>query len=364
MNKEPQDEGERCGILDLDAPELYINREISWLSFNRRVLEEALDPSHPLLERVKFLAICGSKLDEFFMVRVSGLLRQVEEGALEIPPDGMTPTEQLAAIRTQVSDLYPAYARCWKDELMPTLADAGIIVRRTADLDAAEKAALRRTFEASILPTLTPMAFDAAHPFPFISNLGPSLAVAVRDTEDGSSHFARVKVPGGMFSRFYPMDGGGREQSFIFLEDLVAANLDLLFPGMEIADDVSLLFNTLTGYARSPGYKKLLVAPASLKTGIISRIDREIERHRERGDGHIAWKMNGLLDKDVIRALYRASEAGVRVDLNVRGLCARACSASRRRSGCFRLSGGSSNTPGSIISTTAAIPKCFWGVRT
>jgi polyphosphate kinase len=566
---------EGCDLLDLDAPGLYINRELSWLSFNRRVLEEAQDPAHPLLERLKFLAICGSNLDEFFMARVSGLLRQVEEGALETPPDGMTPGEQLAAIRTEVRSLYPAYAHCWEDALLPALRDAGIAINRVADLDPSLRAALREIFETSILPTLTPMAFDAARPFPFISSLALSLAVVVRDG-DCSSRFARVKVPVGLFGRFYPVDA----RSFVLLEDLVAANLDLLFPGMEIAgawafrvtrdaeievqieegsdlltaveegvahrrtadavrlevaadmpadlvsflaphtgllpeqvyrspaplalsdlwslhaldrpdlrdapflpavpplldppeaaaerlrredlllyhpydsfaafvrflshaaddpavlaikitlyrigadspvldallaarkngkqvtvlvelkakfdeteniswartleragvhvvlghphlkvhakiclivmrhdngilrivhlgsgnynpvttriygdlsyvtadpaiaDDASHLFNALTGYARPPGYKRLLVAPDYLRDGIVARINREIERHQAHGDGYIAWKMNGLLDRDVIRALYRASRAGVRVDLNVRGLCA------------------------------------------
>ncbi|HDS62536.1 MAG TPA: RNA degradosome polyphosphate kinase, partial [Methanofollis liminatans] len=225
-----QDEKEGCDLLDLDAPGLYINRELSWLSFNRRVLEEAQDPAHPLLERLKFLAICGSNLDEFFMVRVSGLLRQVEEGALETPPDGMTLAEQLAAIRTAVRSLYPAYAHCWEDDLLPALGAAGIAINRVADLDPSLRAALRETFETSILPTLTPMAFDAARPFPFISSLALSLAVVVRDG-DGSSRFARVKVPVGLFGRFSPADA----RSFVLLEDLVAANLDLLFPGMEIA---------------------------------------------------------------------------------------------------------------------------------
>lgn len=570
-----QDGRDQCTILDLNAPELYINRELSWLSFNRRVLEEARDPTHPLLERVKFLAICGSNLDEFFMVRVSGLLRQVEEGALETPPDGMTPAEQLAAIRTEVLGLYPAYAHCWEGEILPALGNAGIAITRVLDLDPSLRAALREHFETSILPTLTPMAFDAARPFPFISSLALSLAVVVRDG-DGTSHFARVKVPVRLFGRFYPVDG----RSLVFLEDLVAANLDLLFPGMEIAgawafrvtrdaeievqieegsdlltaveesvahrqtagpvrlevaadmpadivaflarhtglspegvyvsraplalsdlwslhalprpdlrdapflpavpplldppeaaaerlrghdlllyhpydsftafvrflahaaedpavlaikitlyrigadspvldallaarknskqvtvlvelkakfdeseniswaraleragvhvvyghphlkvhakvclivmrdgdgilriahlgsgnynpvttrlygdlsyvtadpaiaDDVGQVFNALTGYARPPGYKRLLVAPEHLRGGIVARINREIERQEAHGDGYIAWKMNGLLDRDVIRALYRASRAGVRVDLQVRGLCA------------------------------------------
>ncbi|TAJ45502.1 polyphosphate kinase 1 [Methanofollis fontis] len=566
-------------VRDLDDPSLYINREVSWLAFNRRVLEEAEDVAHPLLERVKFLAICGSNLDEFFMVRVAGLLHQVAGGVLERPADGMTPGEQLAAIREEVCGLYPAYARCWEEEIRPALGDAGIVVRAMDDLTVEECADLRRTFAERVLPALTPMAFDAARPFPFISSLCLSLAVAVRDGDE-QRRFARVKVPAGLFPRLYPVRRGSGEQHLIFLEDVVAENLDLLFPGVRvegawpfrvtrdaeidvrieegadlltaveegvasrtmaaavrlevaasmppdivslltarlalsesdvyvsaaplalsdlwclhalnrperkdvpflpavpllldppedaaerlaksdlllyhpydsfgsvvrflewaaadpsvlaikitlyridpgspiieailearqngkqvtvlvelkakfderdniswartleragvhvvlghpslkvhakvcmvvrkhrdgiqrvvhissgnynavttriygdlsyvttdraIGDDVSLLFNSLTGYSRLPDYRCLLVAPEGLKSGILERIEREIGRQREHGDGHIAWKLNGLLDREIIAALYRASQAGVRVDLNVRGLCA------------------------------------------
>lgn len=565
------------------GPAHFINRELSWLSFHRRLIDEAKDTTHPLLERVKFFAICGSNLDEFFMVRVAGLTRQVQEGIQKIPPDGMLPTEQLSAIRGVVDELTGKHARCWKEELNPALRNEGVFIDRYDELTPAQRADLGDYFESVIMPSLTPMAFDAAHPFPFISNLALNLAVVVRDSR-GRERFARMKLPVELFSRFICVpwdipDSSGREQHCILLEDLVAAHLDRLFPGCEVvasypfrvtrnaeievvidngcdlmtaveegvanrlvappvrlevaasmpddiaemlrkkfclhsdqvyrnagplamvdfwglldidrpdlkdepfmpaippqlaggedilgaieeqdillyhpydsflpvihmleqaardpdvlaikitlyridrnspvisalllarkcgkqvtalvelkakfdeknnitfartledagvhvvygherlkvhaklclivrkkghgiiryvhigsgnynavttriyADlsyitcdpeigaDVTELFNALTGYAEQSQYRRLLVAPDTLKSGILQRIDREIERHKSHGDGYIACKTNGLLDRDIITAFYRASQAGVPVDLNVRGLC-------------------------------------------
>lgn len=148
------------GTVDLDDPGLYINRELSWLQFNHRVLEEALDQRHPLLERVKFLAIFANNLDEFFMIRISGLRRQLKGGALEAPPDGMTPVEQLAAIRRE---LLPELARqydCWHFDLLPKLREAGIRVLDFDELKRKQRRLLREYFEQEISPVLTPLAFD------------------------------------------------------------------------------------------------------------------------------------------------------------------------------------------------------------
>ena len=576
--------------VDLDDSSLYINRELSWLQFNHRVLEEALNERHPLLERVKFLAIFANNLDEFFMIRVSGLRRQLEVGALEFPPDGMTPAEQLVAIRRE---LLPELARqydCWNFDLLPKLREAGIRVLDFDELKRKQRKALRRFFEREIFPTITPLAFDPGHPFPHISNLSINLAVVINDPRHGE-RFARLKVPN-MFSRLMRIPGGEKgdadprlglgpalSNSFVWLEEVVAANLDMLFPGMEVAAaypfrvtrdadpeieedeasdllvaiqesvrmrhfgsavrlevgsampervrdilvdnlgvapyqvytvdgpiglaslldltrvdsadlkdrpfqtavpsaliadegifpavrrhsillyhpydsfapvvdfvrqaardpdvlaikqtlyrvgpnspivaalmearengkqvavlvelkarfdeennivwaqaleragvhvvyglvglkthakiclvvrrerdgimryvhlstgnyngvtarvytdlgyltsdpvigaDVSDLFNALTGYSRRDGYHKLLVAPGQMQEQIIARIEREIERQRQHGDGYLAFKMNALVDKPCIQALYRASQAGVRVDLQVRGIC-------------------------------------------
>ncbi|MDW5563901.1 MAG: polyphosphate kinase 1 [Methanomassiliicoccus sp.] len=570
------------GSTSLDDTRLFINRELSWLDFNRRVLEEAEDPTQPLLERVKFLAICSGNLDEFFMSRVPGLVRQSAKGALEPPPDGMSPAEQLEAIAGEVGGLLEEHARVWNEQILPELDAKGIHVRQMRDLQPDQKAALRKFFERDLFPILTPLAFDLNHPFPFISSGAINLAVVIRDNT-GHERFARVKVPSGsLFPRLIRVDqeaGTSRDSHYVFLEDLVAANLDLLFTGVnvvaahpfrvtrdaefeieldethdlltameeglesrrvgepvrleaaadmpkrlvdmlasklelashliyrstiplaladlwqlhgigrpdlqdtpflpnvpklvsneqtiltnvaehdvllyhpydsfqplitflkqaavdpevmaikitfyridscsplvdalmearrngkavaavlelkakfdevnniswarqlehagvhvvygpvdikihakmclvvkksrdgpirlchlssgnynsktartygdigyltsgpDIAADVSDLFNSLTGYCRKDDFRKLLVSPGGIRRGIVERIDREIAVHRERGSGHIAFKLNALIDKGIIQALYRASMAGVKVDLNVRGLC-------------------------------------------
>lgn len=580
-DRKKKGDGEGAVRSGLESPSLFINREISWIKFHRRILEEALDEGHPLLERVKFLAICGSNLDEFFMVRVSGLRRQMKKGALEVPPDGLTPLEQMEHINQELLSILETHGKCWYDDLLPKLKAQGITVHRVQDLDAKRRKGLREYFERMIFPAMTPLALDLNQPFPFISNLSINLAVIVRHPQRGD-RYARVKVPLDLFPRFVPLPGTaqGRNRDFVLLEDLVIDNLDLLFPGMKIKDahtfritrdadieiimdqaedlltaieesvetrrigspirlevdkdmpeklvelftnklglhplavfrshaplaltsfwdllgidrpdlkdvpflpyvhpemaadkdlmaaaehrdrmfyhpydsfvplvnflkqaatdpqvlaikitlyridkrspvidalmearengkavaavvelkarfdeennivwakaleragvhvvyglldlkvhaklllvvrkkgkdivryshlssgnynaqtvriygdigyltsdpdvgaDVADLFNYLTGYSHKDEYRKLLVSPVTLKREMISKIEREAQRHREHGDGYIGFKLNGLLDKDIIQALYRASMAGVRMDLNVRGLCA------------------------------------------
>lgn len=567
-----------------DSPSLYINRELSWIRFNHHVLEEALDDRHPLLERVKFLSIFANNLDEFFMIRVSGLQRQAAQGVLKAPPDGMTASEQLLAIEKTLLPEIALQYRCWH-EILPRLREAGIFIHSCAELDNEQKKALRTFFVEEVFPVLTPLAFDSAHPFPFISNLSLNLAIIIRDP-NGKELFARIKVPTGLFPRLVRVPGTSapghrddRNVHLVYLEDLVAAHLDLLFPGLEVvgaspfritrdadldievdeasdllttveeimeqrargtpvrievdssmhdstchmlekklgigshmlyrtghpvgmADlmellsldrpdlkdipfqpsippelaeekdifsairkkdillfhpydsftpvinfirqaahdpdvlaikitlyrvgskspivqalmearengkavaalielkarfdeennigwaraleragvhvvygvvglkvhaklcmvvrrekdgirrymhlgtgnynattsriytdfgmfscdpdigfDVANLFNFLTGYARFDQYRKLAVAPVTLRTAIISGIDREITSHREHGGGRLIFKMNALVDPECISALYRASQAGVKVDLQVRGIC-------------------------------------------
>lgn len=577
--------------INLDDPGLFINRELSWLEFSRRVLEEAHDKDHPLLERVKFLAIFHSIVDEFFMIRVSGLRRQLAARAVvEAPPDGMTPAQQLAAVRRALKPMLAHAADCWRKDLHPKLGEAGIQVLNYSDLKGKQRKLLRQYFEQEIFPVLTPLAFDPGHPFPHISNLSINLAVVIKDPHNGEQ-FARLKVPG-VFPRLlaipteekadrYVRLGLAENNSgtFVWLEEVVAANLDLLFPGLEvvaaypfrvtrdvdveieedeaddllsaieenigrrqfgtavrleiakdtperirsvlvtnlelapyqvyaierpiggadlteltkieradlqdapflplvsaalaaegnlfsaiasrdvllyhpydsfspvvdflqqaardpgvlaikqtlyrvgpnspvvdallearnngkqvavlvelkarfdeenniewaraleragvhvvyglvglkthakmllvvrreqngitryvhlgtgnynpvtsriytdfgyftcnptIGSDVSDLFNALTGYSRKQFYQEILVAPGNMRQEIINRIDREIERHTKHGDGRLIFKMNALVDKACIQALYRASQAGVRVDLQVRGIC-------------------------------------------
>jgi polyphosphate kinase len=575
---------------DLGDPSLYINRELSFLQFNHRVLEEALDERHPLLERIKFLSIVSSNLDEFFMIRVSGLRRQLEAGSLATPLEGMTPAEQLAAIRRE---LLPELARqydCWHYDLLPKLREAGIKVLPYDELKRKQRKLLGKHFEQEIFPALTPLAFDPGHPFPLISNLSINLAVVINDPVQGR-RFARLKVPD-MFPRLLriPSEETADEyqklglmeatsNNFVWLEEVIAANLEMLFPGLEIVDaypfrvtrdadpeieedeaadlliaiqesvrmrhfgsavrlevdstmpeqvrdilvanlglapyqvytadgpigladlveltrvnrselkdppfqpsvppslnteenifsvlrrrdvllyhpydsfdpvidfvrqaardpdvlaikqtlyrvgpdspvvadlmkarengkqvavlvelkarfdeennivwaraleqagvhvvyglvglkthckllmvvrregdgitryihmstgnyndvtarlysdigfftcdpeigaDVSDLFNALTGYSTKQEYRKLLVAPGTMRQEILARIEREIERQEQHGDGYLAFKMNSLVDKKCIQALYQASQAGVKVDLQVRGIC-------------------------------------------
>jgi polyphosphate kinase len=576
--------------IDLENPELYINRELSWLQFNARVLEEAEDLSHPLLERVKFLSIFSSNLDEFFMIRISGLREQLSGGVLEAPPDGMTPSEQIASVRQELTDQLKRFSHCWQQDILPKLASHNIHVLRYSQLQPKQRQLLRRYFSQEIFPTLTPLAFDPAHPFPHISNLSFNLAVVAKDPERGEC-FARVKMPD-TFPRLLRIPNEDMvkesekvgltelaENNFVWLEEVVAANIGLLFPGLKImaaypfritrdadfeieedeaADlletieeqidmrqfgsvvrlemdqstpdtirdvlvrnlslapyqvytqdlplglsslmeltkiersdlkfppflpttpdilqkseslfsiirredvllyhpydnfmpvvdfireaasdpnvlaikqtlyrvgsnsaivdalmearqngkqvavlfelkarfdeenniewarklegegvhvvygvlglkthakmclvvrrdedgirryihlgtgnynpvtsrvytdlslftchsavgaDVSDLFNALTGYSRKAAYNKLLVAPRMLREHILERIHREIQRHKTHQDGHIVFKMNALADKSCIQALYRASQAGVKIDLQIRGVC-------------------------------------------
>jgi polyphosphate kinase len=571
--------------LPADNPSIYINRELSWIRFNRHVLDEALDETHPLLERVKFLAIFANNLDEFFMVRVSGLQRQLAKGVLKSPPDGMTPGQQLEAIRQMLIPELEAQYYTWHEKILPRLDAAGIHVHMYAGLSDEQKNAMHTFFVNEVFPVLTPLAFDSSHPFPFISNLSLNLAIIVRDPAK-KEYFARVKVPTNLFSRLVRVPdlcGSGSiddsEVHLVYLEEIIAAHLDMLFPGLEviasfpfritrdadleievdeasdllttveeimeqrakgkavrievdhtmhdgichmlekklgisssmlyrighpvgmadfmqllsldrpdlkdiqflpslpsdlsegkdifsairhhnillyhpydsfspvvnflrqaahdpdvlaikitlyrvgsnspvvnalmearengkavaalielkarfdeennigwaralehegvhvvygvvglkvhaklcmivrrekdgirrymhlgtgnynattsriytdfglftcdkvIGEDVANLFNFLTGYARIENYQKLLVAPVTLRNGIIDRIDREISRHQKHGDGHLVFKMNALVDPVCIAALCRASEAGVKVDLQVRGIC-------------------------------------------
>jgi len=578
--------------LDLSDPPLYINRELSLLQFNYRVLAEALDADrHPLLERVKFLSIFFNNIDEVFMTRVSGLRRQLAAGVVEAPPDGMTPAEQLAAVRRDLEPMVKKATACWHEDLAPKLAATGIHVLSYDQLKGNQRRLMRRHFEREIFPVLTPLAFDPGHPFPHISNLSVNLAVVVEEPGKGRK-FARLKIPG-IFPRLLRIPEETRAESyhdlgldavsdtnFVWIEEVIIANLDLLFPGMkviaaypfritrdadleieedeasdllasieesvgmrqfgsavrleihrdlpsrirdillnnlgiapyllytfdgpvglsdimqltdipapelkdvpfvphtsdllasgrsifaairrrqhillyhpydsftpvvdflleaardpqvlaikqtlyrvgpnapvvsallearengkqvavlvelkarfdeennivwakaleragvhviyglvglkthaklcmvvrretggmvryvhlstgnynaatarvytdlgyftvdkEIGADVADLFNALTGYSRKVTYRKLLVAPEGMREGIIQRIRREIAAHKALGDGYLAFKMNQLVDSECIQALYRASQAGVRVDLQVRGTC-------------------------------------------
>ncbi|HEX7100882.1 MAG TPA: polyphosphate kinase 1 [Acidimicrobiia bacterium] len=208
----------------------YLNRELSWLDFNRRVLALAQNPALPLLGRVKFLSIWASNLDEFFQVRVAGLKEQVAQNVRATPPDGLTPVQQLAEIRKEVISQYAEVSKTFLTDLAPALSQAGIVFSDYETLDEEDRAYLDAQFRDRVYPVVTPLAVDPAHPFPYISNLSLNLAIFVRNPETGVTRFARVKVPP-ILPRFVVLPDGER---FVPLEQVIAAHLESLFPGMEI----------------------------------------------------------------------------------------------------------------------------------
>jgi polyphosphate kinase len=220
---------------DAQLPEnRYLDRELSWLAFNQRVLELAEDPTLPTLERANFLAIFASNLDEFFMVRVAGLARRILTG-LAVPTNvGRTPQDVLADISADAHALQLRHAAVWNNEVRPALADAGIDVVTWQSLDEAAQERLTAYFQTQVFPVLMPLAVDPAHPFPYISGLSLNLAVRVRNARTGRQEFARLKVPP-MLPRFVKVDGGGRVR-YLPLEDLISNHLGHLFPGMEVLD--------------------------------------------------------------------------------------------------------------------------------
>ncbi|MEA2721684.1 MAG: polyphosphate kinase [Candidatus Eremiobacteraeota bacterium] len=222
--------------IPLDDPALYINRETSWLEFNERVLEEALDERNPLLERLKFIAIYGTNLDEFFMIRIAGLMQQLAAEVHKRSDDGHTPEEQLDLVSRRLRRSLARMTDCLESQLFPALEQHGIRILGFDELDADTARAMRRYFEERVFPVLTPLAIDKGHPFPYISNLSISLAVELEETTpDGPIRYvARVKVPGSL-PRFVPVESAPRGQRwFVMMEDIIAHNMEALFPGLRV----------------------------------------------------------------------------------------------------------------------------------
>ncbi|WP_370063206.1 RNA degradosome polyphosphate kinase [Mycobacterium sp. MAA66] len=219
----------------------YLNRELSWLDFNARVLALAADPSLPLLERAKFLAIFSSNLDEFYMVRVAGLKRRDETGLSVRSADGLSPREQLRRIGERTQQISTRHSAVFGDLVRPALAAEGIIIVNWNELDGDEQSKLSTYFHEQVFPVLTPLAVDPAHPFPFVSGLSINLAITVRNPEDGTRHFARIKVPDNV-DRYVELPGAGDSTDgktrarFLPMEDLIGAFLQVLFPGLEIVE--------------------------------------------------------------------------------------------------------------------------------
>jgi len=251
----------------MSDPALFLNRELSWLEFNSRVLHEAIDERNPLLERLKFLAIFNTNLDEFYMVRFAGLRRQVAAGVLHLSPDGMTPAEHVAAINVRVNELMQKQRNLLYDTLLPEMARHGIRLVSIEDLTATEWQTVDQFFESQVFPVLTPLAVDPGHPFPYISNLSLSLAVQIHDPATGAVRFARVKVPKSL-PRWIPF---GRGNTFIPLEQVIGANLGALFPGMDIQG-----FNTF----RVTRYSDLELTHSEDEDNLLQLIEEQVFERR------------------------------------------------------------------------------------
>ena len=249
----------------MPAPRL-LNRELSWLAFNARVLHEAADARTPLLERLKFLAIFGGNLDEFYMVRVAGIRRQLAAGVSRTGPDGIAPADLLDRIDARVRDLLAMQERILQDDVLPELALHGVRLLRIEELDASERSAVDAFFEAQVFPVLTPLAVDPGHPFPYISGLSLSLAVDLREPEDGSVHFARVKVPKSL-PRWVPV----RPLQYLPLEELIGAHLGQLFPGMEITGHHAF---------RITRFSDLEIAPTEEPEDLLAMIEEQVFQRR------------------------------------------------------------------------------------
>src|SRR5437660_3739159 len=298
----------------------FLNRELSRLDFDERVLAMAEDPKLPLLERVRFLAIFSQNLDDFFQVRVAGLKEQVLAAVAVSSPDGMSPLEQLKAIRSRVEGLINRQVAIYNREIVPALAQSGIALMRGEEVSKKELAQLHTVFREQIFPVLTPLAVDPGHPFPYISHLSLNLAVMVRDPQRKQQRFARVKVPP-VLPRFIPLDdsvqGGER---YVPLEDVIALHLQALFPGMEIVtqhpfrvtrdgdlDDVDsdaedLLAAIQTELRRRRRHARVvrLEVDPGMSAEVLELLTRELEL--QPAD---VYQIDGLLDMGSLTALWQ-----------------------------------------------------------
>jgi polyphosphate kinase len=304
----------------LDEPlpgDRFLNRELSWLDFNARVLTLAEDPSTPLLERAKFLAIFASNLDEFYMVRVAGLKRRLQTGIPVRSSDGLSIREQLELIAERTAALVGRHARCFAEDVAPALAAEGVKIVRWGDLDPGERDRMRDYFRDKVFPVLTPLAVDPAHPFPYISGLSLNLAVLVRDPDGGPELFARVKVPNNV-PRLVTVESGARIARFLPVEDLIAAHLGQLFSGMQIVEhhvfrvtrnaelevdddrDEDLLQALERELARRRfGPPVRLEVAATVSEHVLELLVPELDM-----DGHDVLRIPGLLDLSVLWQVY------------------------------------------------------------
>ena len=285
---------------DLDNPELYLNRELTWLRFNRRVLHEATDPRNPLLERLKFFAIFASNIDEFFMKRIGGLILQAATGVSELSVDGRTPQQQLTEVRALVTEIESERDRQLPG-LLEQLAEHDIRIVKYRQLEQATQDEIRRRYIDNIFPLVTPQVIDPAHPFPFISNLSLNIMVTIRAASDEEPMFARVKVPVGTgIARFIQV---GESNHFVPLEDVMANNLDLLFPEVEIiARDFYFVARNAAAERQESGANDLMaMIELELRDRRIAPIVRMVVNHAMDADrkGMLAAELGLDMERDV-----------------------------------------------------------------
>ena len=285
---------------DLDNPELYLNRELTWLRFNRRVLHEATDPRNPLLERLKFFAIFASNIDEFFMKRIGGLILQAATGVSELSVDGRTPQQQLTEVRALVTEIESERDRQLPG-LLEQLAEHDIRIVNYRQLEQATQDEIRRRYIDNIFPLVTPQVIDPAHPFPFISNLSLNIMVTIRAASDEEPMFARVKVPVGTgIARFIQV---GESNHFVPLEDVMANNLDLLFPEVEIiARDFYFVARNAAAERQESGANDLMaMIELELRDRRIAPIVRMVVNHAMDADrkGMLAAELGLDMERDV-----------------------------------------------------------------
>ncbi|MEZ5078053.1 MAG: polyphosphate kinase 1 [Solirubrobacterales bacterium] len=275
----------------IDDPALYFNRELSWLEFNQRVLELAEDPEVPLLERLRFCGIYASNLDEFFMVRVAGLFDQLDAGIDARGPDNLAPSDQIDRIQARVLEFDSRLHACFSGELRPALEQHGVRLVSLQTATPAERREIDARFHEQVFPALTPLVIGLGRPFPYISNLSLSLAVLLRDPESGVEIIARVKVPKELLGRFLPVGDGS---SFVPLEEVIAANLDALFPGTDVIDH---------GYFRVTRDADFTVSDEA--DDLLQAVQDEIRRRRfgEVVRLEVAAGMNPKLREQLISAL-------------------------------------------------------------
>jgi polyphosphate kinase len=296
----PREQAAEPRAFDLNAPEWYLNRELTWLEFNRRVLHEGQDERTPLLERLKFLAIVSSNLDEFFMKRIGGLKQQLGAGVKELTVDGRTPQQQISECYAVVKDL-EEQQRALALELHQTLKAQGVKVRSYQRLTPEQQTQMRQYYLRNIFPLVTPQAMDPAHPFPFISNLSLNLLVAVRYADEDHSALVRIKVPTGPGIRRFLQVGG--DPLFVPLEDLIANNLDLVFPGMviESRELFRVTRNAITEHAEEQANDLLVMIESELRDRKFAPIVRlEVGKGMDAGHrGMLAAELGLNEDSDV-----------------------------------------------------------------